>query len=133
VSVISRGTAGLVEGPAAVILAALALAGCDTRVAHVFGAFAYEADGGLDGGGCLSTTVAADLVDGPAPAAPCKQVRCWIAPGGAVYVTDMACDAPSDYQDHTQDTSGPCVAALAAYAADGGAARCPAPPADGGS
>jgi len=109
----------------------LALAGCDGRLGHVFGAFAFEVDGGADGGACLAGAAAVDVVDGPAPAMPCKDVRCWVAPDGAVYVTDMACDGPADFQDQTQDTSGPCVAALAAYAADGGA-RCPAPP-DGGS
>lgn len=112
---------------------ALALTGCERRVAHVFGGYAYEPDGGLDGGDCLASSGAIDVIDGPAPAEPCKNVRCWLAPNGTAYVTDMACDAPPDYQDETQATSGPCVKALAAYGADGGPVHCPAPPPDGGS
>lgn len=117
----------------AAIFLALATSGCGRQVAHVFGGYAYEPDGGADGGDCLATSGAIDVIDGPAPAAPCKDVRCWLAPDGTVYVTDMACDAPPDYQDQTHATSGPCVKALAAYGADGGRVHCPAPPPDGGS
>lgn len=119
--------------PPAVLLAiAGCLAGCDAGLAHVFGGYGYEADGGVDGGPCLTIAGAVDVVEGPAPAEACKEVRCWEAPSGAVYVTDTACDAPPDYEDHTGDDAGPCVKALEAYAADGGPARCPAA-ADGGS
>jgi hypothetical protein len=121
-------TARKLAGAAALLLA---LAGCEKRLAHPFGGYAYEPDGGPDGG-CLAASGIVDVIDGPAPAEPCKVLRCWQAPDGTVYVTDQACDAPADYQDHTADTSGPCAAALAAYGADGGRVLCPAAP-DGGS
>lgn len=124
---------GLVRwaGAAALLLALPALVACENRLAHPFGAYVYEADGGPDGG-CVTWPAVVDVVDGPAPAAPCKVVRCWQGPDGSVYVTDAACDAPPDYQDKTEDTAGPCGKALAAYGADGGQVLCPPAP-DAGS
>jgi hypothetical protein len=116
----------------ALLLAVLALAGCQGRVAHVFGGYAFEADAG-DGGGCFETSGAIDVIDGPARTEPCKEVRCWVAPDGSVYVTDTACDAPADYHEGTDDPSGPCVKALASYASDAGVPKCPASANDGGS
>jgi hypothetical protein len=110
----------------------LALAGCQGRVAHVFGGYAWEADGGVDGG-CFEASGAIDVIDGPPETDLCKKVRCWIAPNGAVYVTDTACDAPADYHEGTDDPSGPCVKALAAYAPDGGLPKCPSSANDGGT
>jgi hypothetical protein len=88
-------------------------AACSARVDHVFGAYAY--DPAQD---CLQAPAAVDVIAGADPGM-CPQVRCWQAPDGTVYVTSEACDAPLDYQDHTKDTSGPCVKALAAYASSG--------------
>jgi hypothetical protein len=98
--------------------------GCDQRVVHVFGGYAYDPTQD-----CLYPPGVVDVIDGP-EAGSCPGARCWVAPDGEVYVTDRACDAPPDYQDHTADTSGICVQALAAYGRKGHS-RCPAPP-DGG-
>lgn len=117
---------------APLLLALLALGACERRLAHTFGAYAFQADGGPDGGSCLAAAGVVDVVDGPEPAAPCKVVRCWQAPDGDVFVTDQACDAPADYVDRTDDTAGPCGKALEAYGADGGRVLCPPAP-DGGS
>ena len=110
---------------------ALALTGCKRRVAHLFGAYIYDADGGPDGG-CLYSPTVLDVLDGPEPEKPCTNVICWLGPDGTAYITDRACDGPPDFTDHTQDTSGPCVKALEAYGADGGKVSCPAPPPDAG-
>jgi hypothetical protein len=117
---------------AVLILAALVAAfSCDGRLAHIFGGYAYDA-----GNDCILPAGTIDVIDGPAPAVPCSTVTCWVAPDGSVYVTTTACDAPPDYRNGTNDTSGPCVKALAAYGMENGAGRCPASPdggADGGS
>jgi hypothetical protein len=114
----------------------VAAAACSARLDHVFGAYAY--DPVQD---CLQGAAVVDVIAGPDPGM-CPQVRCWQAPDGSIYVTSEACDAPLDYQDHTEDTSGPCVKALAAYAGsgnglcavpDGGSAPMPPDAADGGS
>jgi hypothetical protein len=114
-----------VKRPAA--LAALGLllyAGCEARVVHQFGGYAYD-----QGMACLFASGAIDVIDGADPGM-CPMLRCWKAPDGSVYVTDEACDAPPDFQDDTNDTSGPCVKALAIYASpDHG--LCPMP--DGGA
>jgi hypothetical protein len=92
------------------LLSALSAVGCQDRLVHVFGGYAY--DPAQD---CLVLTDAVDVVAGPAPAAPCPVVRCWLGPDGVAYVTDTACDAPPDYQDETKISTGACVKALAAY------------------
>lgn len=115
------------KAPATIAIALVvgALAACVGRVAHVFGGYAYD-----EAGDCLLTPGVVDVIDGPA-GTPCKKVRCWVAPDGTVYVTDTACDAPPDYQDQTQASSGLCVKALEAYEAEGHG-RCPTAP-DGGT
>jgi hypothetical protein len=90
--------------------AALASAHCEGRLAHVFGGYSY--DPVQD---CLYTSGAIDVIAGADPG-QCPMLHCWMAPSGDVYVTDEACDAPPDYVDETQATSGLCVKALAAYA-----------------
>jgi hypothetical protein len=107
----------------ALLAVVFALTGCQGRVAHVFGGYAYNAEA-VDGG-CLEVSGAIDVIDGPPQPDPCNVVHCWVSPAGDVYVTDTACDAPADYTDHTHDPSGPCVKALAAYDPDGGV-KCPA-------
>ncbi len=97
-------------GVAALLVALVAAHACSNNVDHVFGGYAYDPVND-----CLYTSGAVDVVAGPDPG-PCSMLRCWMSPGGLVYVTDEACDAPPDYQDETKDGSGPCVKALAAYA-----------------
>ena len=105
---------------------ALLPAGCDGRVAHVFGGYAYDPTQD-----CLDLSGAIDVIDGPASPTPCNTLRCWVSSEGEAYVTNQACDAPPDYQDQTQSSSGPCVKALVAYGRDGHG-LCPAPT-DGGA
>jgi hypothetical protein len=100
---------------------------------HQFGGYAFDPDGGVDGGGCLEAAGVVDVLEGPDPTKPCADVRCWVGPDGTAYITNMACDGPPDFQDETHATSGPCVKALGAYEADGGKVSCPAPPPDAGS
>ena len=88
----------------------LSASGCDGRVAHVFGGYAYDPTQD-----CLEISGGIDVIDGPAPPTPCSILRCWVAPDGSAYVTDQACDAPPDYKDETQSSSGPCVKALVVY------------------
>lgn len=89
------------------LVAAVALGGgCDNGLVHTFGAFPYNVTLG-----CLESATAVDVIDGPDPGS-CAEVRCWVNPGGAVFVTDQACDAPLDY---TESASGPCKSALEAY------------------
>src|SRR5262249_21108388 len=84
-------------------LAALALTACSARLDHVFGAYVY--DPVQD---CLQAPATVDVIAGADPGM-CPQLRCWQGPDGSIYVTSTACDAPPDYQDHTNDSSGPCV------------------------
>jgi hypothetical protein len=109
---------------AAALAALVAAAGCQGRLAHPFGGYAY--DPVQD---CLYASGVIDVVAGADPGM-CPMLRCWQAPDGSIYVTDEACDAPPDYQDLTHATSGPCVKALAAYASPGHG-LCPMP--DGGA
>jgi hypothetical protein len=102
----------------------LAVASCQNRLAHIFGGYGYDPTLG-----CLEAPGAIDVVAGADPG-PCYQVLCWQAPDGSIYVTSAACDAPPDYVNETENTSSPCVKALAAYAG-AGHTPCPAP-ADGG-
>jgi hypothetical protein len=102
----------------------LAHAGCQARVAHVFGGYAYN-----EGQTCLYASGAIDVIAGADPGT-CAMVLCWHAPDGSIYVTDQACDAPPDYQDQTNDTSSLCVKALAIYNSPGHGV-CPTP--DGGA
>jgi hypothetical protein len=115
-----------VKGPAplAALGLLLASAACDNRLDHPFGGYAYN-----QGQGCLFTSGAIDVIAGVDPGM-CPMLHCWEAPSGSIYVTDEACDAPPDYQDHTSDTSGLCVQALAIYASPGHG-LCPMP--DGGA
>ncbi len=85
---------------------------CEGRLAHAFGGFGYNATAD-----CLYPSGAVDVIAG-APRM-CPMLHCWLAPDGSIYVTDEACDAPPDYLDETQSTSGPCVKALAAYGGTG--------------
>jgi hypothetical protein len=105
-------------------LGAVALGACTTRVAHVFGAYRFEE--GMDPAeDCLEAAAAVDVVDGPDPGI-CNGVRCWIAPGGNVFVTTTACDAPPDYRDHTSDPAGTaCGRAIAVFQRIG-TGNCPA-------
>jgi hypothetical protein len=103
---------------------ALACTGCQARVDHVFGGYAYD-----QGQECLYASGAIDVIAGADPGM-CPLLRCWQASDGSIYVTDQACDAPPDYQDHTHDTSGLCVKALAIYMSPGHG-LCPMP--DGGA
>lgn len=99
--------------PAFCILAALgfALAGCEDRLAHPFGGYTYDVLGD-----CLDDAGAVDVIDGPNPGV-CAEDRCWYSPGGDIYVTTSACDAPTGYVEHTGDPKGsPCALALAALA-----------------
>jgi hypothetical protein len=99
--------------------------GCQGYLAHAFGGYAYDAVND-----CLESSAVVDVISGADPG-QCPMLRCWLAPCGAVYVTDEACDAPPDYQDQTHAASGQCVKALAAYGR-AGHAMC-APPPDGGA
>ncbi len=105
--------------------AALSAVRCQGRLDHVFGGYEYYA-----AQDCLYASGAIDVIAGADPGL-CPMLRCWVAPDGEVYVTDEACDAPSDYLDETQATSGPCVKALAAYARPAHD-LCPTPPDGGG-
>jgi hypothetical protein len=104
---------------------ALSLPACERTVVHIFGGYGYD-----DVNDCLDAAGAVDVIDGPDPGM-CATLRCWIRPDGVAVVTDRACDAPSDYVDHTKDTSGVCVKALAAYGRPGHG-MCPIP-ADAGA
>jgi hypothetical protein len=75
----------------------------------VFGGYAYDPTRD-----CFDPPGAIDVVAGADPGL-CPMLRCWKAPDGSIYVTSEACDAPSDYLDETENTSSPCVKALAAY------------------
>ncbi len=97
---------GVVAGAAI----AAAAVDCVGRLDHVFGGYTYEAS--LD---CLEASGAIDVVAGADPGT-CPMLHCWAAPGGTIYVTDEACDAPPDYVDHTHDGFPACVKALALYA-----------------
>jgi hypothetical protein len=97
---------------------ALGVVHCQGRLAHVFGGYGYNATAD-----CLYPTGAIDVIAGADPGT-CPMLHCWLAPDGSIYVTDEACDAPPDYVDETQSTSGPCVKALAAYHGDGGPDQC---------
>ena len=88
----------------------LAASSCQARLAHIFGGYAYD-----EAANCLEAPGAVDVVAGADPG-PCPMLRCWLAPNGSIIVTSTACDAPPDYVDETQNTSSPCVKALAAYA-----------------
>jgi len=112
-----------VSRAAALGLVVAVLAGCPATHVHIFGAFRYDAMSC-----CLEDAAGVDVIDGPDPG-NCAEVRCWISPASEVYVTDKACDAPPDYSEHTSDTSGPCVDALAAFQ---GKKRCGGPGSDGG-
>lgn len=68
----------------------------------------YDAEGD-----CLGPVLAVDVVSGPDKGA-CNTLRCWISPGGEVYVSEAACDAPPDY---AESVDGPCKQALCAHAA----------------
>ena len=96
----------LLLAPALVVLTAA----CSDDTVHVFGAHRWNADSD-----CLEGAAAVDVIDGPDDG-PCDAVRCWVSPGGDVYVTTTACGAPPGYVDHSADPEGsPCEAALAAY------------------
>ena len=84
------------------------VAACDDRSAHVFMASRYDATAD-----CLGPTLGVDVVEGPDQGA-CNTLRCWISPGGEVYVSYAACDAPPDYAESSE---GPCKQALSAYEA----------------
>jgi len=103
---------------------ALALAACTTSHVHLFGAYRYDANRD-----CLESAATVDVIDGPDPG-KCEVLRCWFAPADEVYVTDAACDAPISFVEHTSDTSGACVKALAAYARE---AHGPCLPGDAGA
>jgi hypothetical protein len=105
-----------------VAVALLSAAACKSSLEHAFGGYAYDSTND-----CLQTSGVLDVVAGSDPG-PCPMVRCWQAPCGTVVVTSTACDAPPDYQDLTDASTGPCVKALAAYAAfaDAGTGMCPA-------
>ncbi len=111
--------AEVVRSLAAVCL--LSGSGCDGGLVHAFGGYAYDPDAD-----CLKASGVIDVISGPDPGL-CKKVRCWVSRDGFAYVTDTACDAPLDFVEETEATSGVCVKALAAYARDGHG-RCPAPP-----
>ncbi len=115
---------------ACVVVAGAALAAgiaisCQGYLAHPFGGYAYDS---VDD--CLLASGVVDVISGADPG-QCPMLRCWLAPCGAVYVTDEACDAPPDYQDLTHAASGPCVKALAAYGRAGHDMCAPLP--DGGT
>jgi hypothetical protein len=118
-------------GPKALATAALAVVGvvahasCQGYLAHTFGGYAYDS---IDD--CLTASGVIDVIAGADPG-ECPMLRCWVAPCGGVYVTDEQCDAPPDYQDETNATSGPCVKALALYAQPAHG-QCEVVPTDGG-
>lgn len=106
------------RGATLAALAILALAACEDRELHVFGAQRFD-----PARGCLEAATTVDVIDGPDPG-PCDAPRCWRSPGGEIFVTTTACDAPPDYADRTGDPPGSlCAAALEALAA--GAACAP--------
>lgn len=108
----------------------LGLAACAAAAVHCgdlqvypFGGYAYDPTAD-----CLEAPGALDVIEGPMPA-PCPVVRCWVDPDGTAVITDEACVAPADYLNETDDTTGPCPKALAAYAQPN---HSPCPPGTGG-
>ena len=106
------------NAPRRVAATALALAGftagCEASEVHVFGAYRYDPE--LD---CFEDSAAVDVIEGPS-LGTCERLRCWISPGGDVYVTTEACDAPPGYEDGTHDPTGtPCSLALVAFSREG--------------
>ena len=83
-----------------------AVVSCDDGLVHTFFALPYNATLG-----CLRSAAAVDVIDGPDPGS-CAEVHCWVKPGGEIFVSDRACDAPLDF---TKSASGLCKLALDAY------------------
>lgn len=91
--------------------ALIALAGCQERRMHTFGAQRWD-----PARGCLEKGAVVDVVAGADPGT-CASTRCWQASDGEVWVTTTACDAPPDYVDATTAPAGsPCAQALLALA-----------------
>jgi hypothetical protein len=115
----------LLAALAAALVAVPGETACVARPIHVFGGYAYDPT--MD---CLDPACTIDVIAGVDPG-PCAAVRCWQSPGGSLYVTSTACDAPPDYLDQTNNGSSLCVKALAAYGRVGHD-MCTAPPAGTG-
>ena len=97
----------------------LGVVGCTALLVHNFGAQRYDEDRD-----CLEGAAVVDVLEGE-DGGMCDATRCWVSPGGEVYVTTTACDAPLDYREGTADPADSgCGRALAAYASDG---RSPCP------
>ncbi|MFS8067434.1 MAG: hypothetical protein ACMG6S_13820 [Byssovorax sp.] len=83
-----------------------AVVSCDDGLVHTFFALPYDVTLG-----CLGSSRAIDVIDGPDPGS-CAEVHCWVKPTGEIFVSDRACDAPLDF---TESASGPCKLAIDAY------------------
>ncbi len=83
-----------------------AVVSCDDGLVHTFFALPYDVTLG-----CLGSSAAVDVIDGPDPGS-CAEVHCWVKPTGEIFVSDRACDAPLDF---TESASGPCKLAIDAY------------------
>ncbi len=98
--------ARVVAAAVALLTGAVFGGACDAGLVHPFAAFPYNV--ALN---CLEDVGVVDVIDGPDPGV-CSGARCWVTPGGNIFVSDQACDAPLDYM---QSTSGPCKLALEAH------------------
>lgn len=127
-----RRLASVIAGGVSIVALAAA---CDDPVSHIFAGRLYE-----PARGCVDGVTSIDVVDGPAPGAPCAPA-CFVGPYATdagdkpVYVSTMCAPFPPAFD--TTGTAPACTAALAAYARndtclDDGGTTSP-PPADGGT
>jgi hypothetical protein len=91
---------------AAVTVAFVVGAACTDRQVHAWAAWTYDPVNA-----CLDSPAVVDVLSGP-DNGPCKEVRCWESQGHDIYITNTACDAPSDFTNETSQKSGLCAAAL---------------------
>ena len=94
-------------------LTSLALLACEEALQpYPFAARRFDPDQQ-----CIGPSEVVDILNGPDPGS-CDAARCWRSPSGEIYVTTLACEAPPDFIEGTEDPAGsPCAEALTALSA----------------
>ncbi len=96
-------------GSALVCLVCLCLGCGDALLTYPLKAQAYDQDAD-----CLAPEEVIDVIEGE-PGPTCEGVLCLQSEETGTYFITPNCEAPPFYVDHTDDETGVCVAALAAW------------------